>query len=133
MASIIREIIVDAAPEKVWGIVGDFVNGPMLTSPGFYRDCKLEGDDVRAMTFADGNIARERLVARDETTRRIVWSWMDEQVLHDNTSMQVFAEDDGRTRLVWIHDTLPDKLGAWVASAMDQSMPLIKRSIESAV
>jgi hypothetical protein len=132
MTSIIREMIIDAAPEKVWAIIGDFANGPMLTSPGFFSDCRLEGQDVRALTFADGSVARERLIARDEQTRRIVWSWVDEQVVHDNTSMQVLAAGDGRTRLVWIHDTLPDGLAEWLGSAMDQSAPLIKRSIEAA-
>ncbi len=131
MASIIREIIIDAAPEKVWGIVGDFANGPMLTSPGFFSDCRLEGHDVRALTFVDGSVARERLIARDEQSRRIVWSWTDEQVVHDNTSMQVLAAGDGRTRLVWVHDTLPDGLAEWLASAMDESSPLIKHSIEA--
>jgi len=86
--------------------------------------------DLRQMTFADGNVVRERLIARDEQARRIVWAWEGEEVAHDNTSMQVFAENNGRSRLVWIHDTSPDDLCGWLAAAMDQIAPEIRRSLE---
>jgi hypothetical protein len=131
MASEIREFVVDAPPEKVWAAVGDFAKGPMLTSPGFYSDCRMEEPDVRAMTFAaDGTVVRERLVARDEEARRIVWAWIDDQVEHDNGSMQVFPEGETRARVVWIHDTLPDELAdRVVAPAMDQSVPIIQEAL----
>jgi Polyketide cyclase / dehydrase and lipid transport len=131
MTSQIREFIVEAPAEKVWAAIGDFADGPMLTSPGFYSDCRLEGPDVRAMTFAsNGVVVRERLVARDEERRRIVWAWIDDQVEHDNTSMQVFAEGDDRSRVVWIHDTLPGELASTVIGpGMDQSIPIIQKAL----
>jgi len=131
MASEIREFTVDASPEHVWGAIGDFANGPMVTSPGFYSECRMEGPDVRAMTFAaDGSVVRERLVARDEQARRIVWAWVDDQVAHDNGSMQVFAEGPDRSRVVWIHDVLPDELADRVlAPGMDQSVPIIQTAL----
>ena len=129
MASVVREIIIDAPPEKVWSAVGDFADGPVQTSPGLIVDCRLEQPDVRAMTFADGTVARERLIARDEQTRRIVWGWVGDEVAHDNTSMQVFAEGRTQSRLVWIHDTLPDELTGWLATAMDQSAPVIQQAL----
>jgi uncharacterized protein YndB with AHSA1/START domain len=133
MAAQIREFVVDAPPEKVWAAIGDFANGPMLTSPGFYSDTRMEGPDVRAMTFAaDGTVVRERLVARDEQARRIVWAWVDDQVEHDNGSMQVFPEGRNRTRVVWIHDTLPEELAERIiAPAMDQSVPIIQQALHS--
>jgi hypothetical protein len=83
------------------------------------------------MTFAaDGTVVRERLVARDEDARRIVWAWIDDQVEHDNGSMQVFAEGQDRSRVVWIHDTLPENLAEQViAPAMDQSVPIIQAAL----
>ncbi|MER8404701.1 hypothetical protein NKH16_08080 [Mesorhizobium sp. M1307] len=45
--------------------------------------------------------------------------------------MQVFAEGEGRSRLVWIHDTLPDELGAWLAAAMDQLVPVFQQTLAS--
>jgi hypothetical protein len=131
MASVVREIIIDAPPERVWSAVGDFENGPVRTSPGVIVECRLEEPDVRAMTFADGTVARERLISRDEQSRRIVWAWFGDEVAHDNTSMQVFPEGETRTRLVWIHDTLPDALSDQLATAMDQSASAFQQALSS--
>jgi len=76
-------------------------------------------------------IARERLIGRDERARRIVWGWVSEDVAHNNASMQVFAEGQGRSRLVWIHDTLPDGLTGWLAAAMDQIAPVFQQALRS--
>jgi hypothetical protein len=131
MASVIREIIIDAAPEKVWAAVGDFANGPLQMSPGAFVDCRLDEGGVRTLTFADGTVASERLIARDEGHRRIVWGWVGDEVAHDNTSMQVFSEGATQSRLVWIHDTLPDELTGWLATAMDQLAPVFQEALKS--
>jgi hypothetical protein len=132
MASVIREIVIDAAPETVWDAVGDFANGPLRMSGGVFVDCRLDEPDVRTLTFQDGSLASERLIARDEHARRIVWGWIGDEVIHDNTSMQVLAEGDTQTRLVWIHDTLPDHLTTWLATAMDQLTPVLQQTLKSA-
>ena len=130
MASIVREIIINATPETVWAVHGDFANGPLKGVPGVFTACEVDESGVRTLTFADGTVAKERLIARDEQARRIVWGWVGDEVVHDNTSMQVFAEGEGQSRLVWIHDTLPDKLAGWLASAMDQIAPVMQRALE---
>jgi polyketide cyclase/dehydrase/lipid transport protein len=132
MASVIREIIIEASPDLVWAAVGDFADGPLQMSGGAFTDCRMDRPDVRTLTFADGTEASERLIARDEQARRIVWGWVgDERVEHDNTSMQVFAEGEARSRLVWIHDTLPAELTGWLATAMDQLAPVFQESLRS--
>ena len=131
MASVIREIIIDATPERVWSAVGDFANGPLQMSQGVLAGCRLDGDDSRILTFANGMTARERLIARDESCRRIVWGWVGDDVVHDNTSMQVFSEGVGQTRLVWIHDTLPDQLTEWLSGAMDQFVPAMQQALKA--
>jgi carbon monoxide dehydrogenase subunit G len=124
MASVIREVTVDAAPEQVWEALSDFAGGPLRMASGVFTGSRLVEPGVRELTFADGTVARERFVARDEQARRMVWSWVGDEVAHDNTSMQVFAEGENRSRLVWIHDTLPDELTGWLATAMDQILPV---------
>jgi uncharacterized protein YndB with AHSA1/START domain len=126
MGSIIKEIAIDASPEKVWAAISDFAGGPVRLGGGVFVDCRLEEPDVRRLTFADGTVARERLVARDEQARRIVWAWVGDEVAHDNTSMQVFADGETRSRLVWIHDTLPDGLTGRLSTAMDQLAPVFQ-------
>lgn len=130
MASIVREIVIDASPEDVWAAVGDFAGGPPRMSGGLL-DCRLDEPGVRAVTFADGTTARERFISRDEQARRIVYGWVADDVAHDNTSMQVLPEGDGRSRLIWIHDTLPDKHADWLATTMDQFAPVIQRALGS--
>jgi hypothetical protein len=130
MGSVIREIVIDASPEAVWAVVGDFAGGPMRMSQGLFTDCRMDEPGVRTLTFADGTSASERLIARDEQARRIVWAWVgDDRVTHDNTSMQVFVEDRTTSRLVWIHDTLPDELTDWLATAMDQLIPAFQQTL----
>ena len=129
MGSVIREIAIDAPAEAVWAAVGDFAAGPLRTTPGLFTDCRLVEPGVRALTFADGTVVRERLVGRDDDTRRIVWAWLGDDVAHDNTSMQVFADGPDRSRLLWIHDTLPDELTDWLGAAMDAAAPAFRTSL----
>jgi hypothetical protein len=131
VASVIREIIIEAPHEKVWDVVGDFANGPLRFAPGMLVNCRVDETDVRTITFADGTAARERLIARDEQARRIVWGWVADEVIHDNTSMQVFAQGEAQSRLVWIHDTLPDELTGWLATAMDQLAPVFQQTFRN--
>ena len=132
MASVIREILIEASPDRVWAVVGDFANGPMQMSAGALTGCHLESPGIRTLTFADGTSASERLIAREDQARRIVWGWVgDDRVEHDNTSMQVFAESETQSRLVWIHDTLPDELTDWLATAMDRSAPVFQLALRS--
>ncbi|WP_312862888.1 MULTISPECIES: substrate-binding domain-containing protein [unclassified Rhizobium] len=62
---------------------------------------------------------------------RVPEDWVSDDVIHDNASMQVFSEGDTRRRLVWIHDTLPDPLATWLASAMDQMAPVFQQALKS--
>jgi len=43
MASIRKEIRIDAAPEKVWDAVRDIGNIHKRLVPGFVADCRMEG------------------------------------------------------------------------------------------
>ena len=129
MGSVVREIVIDAPAEAVWAVVGDFEGGPVRMSGGALTASKLVEPGVRALTFADGTVVRERLVARDEASRRVAYAWIGDGVAHDNTSMQVLEEDGGRSRLVWVHDTLPDELTGWLATTMDRMVPLLRRSL----
>lgn len=116
---------------KLWAVIGDFGAGPLRMAPGFVTDARLEGDH-RVVTFADGTVARERLVARDDEARRIAYSVVGGTVrpAHDDSSMQVFAHGEGLSRFVWIHDVLPDELATPIRTAMEQGLSVIKRTLE---
>ena len=131
MASISREIVIESGAEDVWQVIGDFATGPSRMAQGFVVDTKTEAG-FRIVTFADGTVVRERLIAVDHDARRIVYSVVggDVQPEHDNAAMQVVADGKTRCRLVWIRDVLPDALAAPMAEAMSHGIAVIKRTLD---
>jgi PhnB protein len=131
MASISKEILIRSSAEEVWAVIGDFAAGPSSMAPGYVVDTRVEAD-TRVVTFIDGTVARERFVALDHENRRIVYAVVGDslQPAHDNASMQVLADGEGRCRLIWIHDVLPDDLAPTLDAAMTHGSAVIKRTFE---
>jgi len=129
MATVQKEIIINADPADVWEIIANFTHGPVQMAPGLVTDSRLDEPDVRVVTFADGTVVRERLIALDEETRRLAYSVIGDTMrpAHDNASMQVFPHGDGRSRFVWIHDVQPDDLTVPIGSAMDHGLSIFKQ------
>jgi Polyketide cyclase / dehydrase and lipid transport len=130
MASIRREIVIDASPDRVWDALRDWGALHVRLVPGFATDARLEGED-RIVTFFNGNVLRERLVDLDDDARRVVWSIADPPYIHHNASAQVFADGADRSLFVWIADFLPHELAARAAPLMEQALGVIKRTLES--
>jgi carbon monoxide dehydrogenase subunit G len=132
MASITKEIVIDAPPADVWAAVRDFGAVHRL-APGFVTDCRLDGDDARIVTFITGAVAREILVGIDDDARRLAYSIVDSPLglTHDNSSAQVVATSDGRTRFVWIKDVLPDSTADRIAELMEGGLAAIKDAFEA--
>ena len=73
MASIHREVTVEAAPELIWNAIRDVGAVHERLAPGFVVDTRLE-EGARIVTFGNGVVARELIVDLDEGSRRLVWS-----------------------------------------------------------
>ncbi|HEX7920516.1 MAG TPA: SRPBCC family protein, partial [Bradyrhizobium sp.] len=73
MASIHKDIPIDAPADHVWDALRDFGALHTRLVPGFVTDTKLDGD-VRTVSFANGTVARETLVDCDDTRRRLVYA-----------------------------------------------------------
>jgi hypothetical protein len=131
MASIHKEIVIELRPEHVWDAVRDVGAVHKRLAPGFVVDTRLE-DDVRIVTFANGLVLRELIVDIDDAARRFVWAAVGGQVKHHNGSMQVFADAEERSRLVWIADILPHSLAERAGAIMEQSISLAKETLERA-
>ncbi len=130
MASIRKEITIDARPEDVWAAARDWGALHERLVPGFVVDTQLDGAD-RIVTFADGTKLREILVDLDDASRRLVWSVVDGPYTHHNGSTQVFAEGEGRARFVWTADLLPDELAGPTGEAMQRGTEVVKRTLEA--
>ena len=133
MASVQKEIVIDADPADVWGVISDFADGPVRMAPGFVINSKLEEPEIRIATFSDGTVARERRVALDDQSRRLAYSVIGGTMAptHDNASMQVFPHSDGRSRFVWIHDVQPDDLATAMGVAMEHGLGIFKQTMEA--
>jgi hypothetical protein len=118
MASIHKDIPLDARPEDVWAAVRDYGAVHQRVAPGFVTDCKLDGDS-RIVTFANGNVAQELLVTMDDARMRLVYAVVSERVKQHSASIQIFADGEGRSRMVWITDVLPNEIAPYIDGQMD--------------
>jgi carbon monoxide dehydrogenase subunit G len=128
MASIHKDIPIDAHPEEVWDAVRDFGAVHRRLVPGFLLDARIE-DDARIVTFANGNVARELLVDCDDARRRLLYAVVSERVKQHSASVQVLADGDTRTRLIWIVDVLPHEIASYMDSQMDQAALAMQRTL----
>jgi hypothetical protein len=128
MASIHKDIPIDADADHVWAAVRDFGAVHRRLAPGFVLDARLDGD-ARIVTFANGTVARELLVDCDDTRLRPVYAVISERVKHYNASVQVIADGDARSRLVWTVDLLPNEIAPYIAGQMEQAALVMTKAL----
>jgi uncharacterized protein YndB with AHSA1/START domain len=128
MASVRKEVIINASPEEIWDALRDYGAVHKRVAPGFLLDCQLDGD-ARIVTFANGVVAREVLVAKDDIAMRLSYSATGGQLTHHNASAELFP-DGGGTRFVWIADVLPHAAAEFVSSMMEDGIQAVKKTFE---
>ena len=128
MASIHKDIPIDADAGDVWAAVRDFGAVHQRLVPGFVLDARLDGD-ARIVTFANGTVARELLVDCDDARRRLVYAVIIERLKQHSASVQVVADGDTRTRLIWIVDVLPNEIAPYIDDRMDQAALAMQRAL----
>jgi hypothetical protein len=131
MASIHKDIIIDANPADVWDAVRDFGAVHTRLVPGFVLDSKLDGD-ARIVTFSNGTVARELLVDCDDARRRLVYAVISERIKQHSASVQVTAEADGGSRLAWTVDVLPHDIAPYMNAQMDQAALAMQKALGKA-
>ncbi|MFJ2862890.1 SRPBCC family protein [Kitasatospora sp. NPDC087314] len=133
MASIHKELVIDARPEAVWAVLSDYGAVHERLVPGFVTDTRLSSD-TRTVAFADGTIVLERLVDLDHEAMRVAYTVIGGSLhpSHHHASMQALPEAGGRTRFVWHTDVLPDALAAPIAEFVEHGSAVIRRTLEAA-
>jgi carbon monoxide dehydrogenase subunit G len=129
MASIRKEIHLNAAADEVWSAVRDVGRVHRRLAAGFVTDTHLQGD-ARLVTFANGFAVRELIVDVNDRSRRFAYAAVGGRSTHHNASMQVFDAPDGRSRLVWIADFLPHDAAAAIGAMMEQGAEAMKQTLE---
>jgi len=118
MASIYKEIPLAAPASVVWDAVRDFGAVHTRLAPGFVTDTRLDGD-ARVVTFANGNVVRERLIDCDEVRQRLAYAIASERMTQHCASVQVMADGASRCRVIWITDVLPNEIAPYIDAQME--------------
>ena len=129
MATIRREVMIEAPVQQVWDAVRDVGAIHTRLAPGFVTDVQLEGSD-RVVTFGNGIVARERIVALDDANRRLVWSVVGGRMSHHNASVEILPHGITRSRFIWTADLLPDDVAPAISAMIDQGLSVIKQTLD---
>ena len=98
MASIRKEIVTRASPERAWDAIRDIGALHTRLVPGFVVDTRLE-PGARIVTFGNGMVVKEPIVDLDDAARRLVWAAVGAPLTHYNASVQVFPEGETGSRM----------------------------------
>lgn len=132
MATIHKHILVDTDPGDAWDALRDFGALHQRLASGFVTDTRLDGRD-RLVTFFNGAVLRERLIALEDDRRRLVWSIIDGPYAHHNGAATVEPAQEGGTLIRWTSDVLPDETAARTSEMMELGLQAIKRTLEARV
>jgi hypothetical protein len=130
MATIHKEILINARIEGAWDAVRDVGAVRERLTPGILTDSHMDGD-ARVVTFANGLVARELIVTIDDAAHRVAYASVGGRLRHHNASIQLFDDGGNRTRLVWITDLLPDDMAPTINALVEQGSQIMKRTLEA--
>ena len=131
MATIFKQFTVDAKADAVWSAFKDVGAVHTRLAHGFVTDCVLN-DDVRTVTFANGLVAKERIITVDDTARRVAYSVIEGRPTHHSASFQVIDEG-ARCRVVWIADLLPNELEQQIGQMMEMGCEAMRKTLGAGV
>ena len=130
MATIYKEILVKAKPAFVWDALRDVGAVHTRLARGFVKDTVLSGDE-RTVTFANGYVAREKIVGVSDDLRRVAYALVGDKVTHHSASFQVFDAPGGQTRLLWFTDLLPDEARPMIEQMVERGSEAIRETLEA--
>jgi uncharacterized protein YndB with AHSA1/START domain len=126
-----KEFVVDAPPGEVWSALHDVGALHTRLAIGFVVDTRMEGDD-RIVTFANGMVARERILAIEEDIQRVTYSVISDRLSFHRATAQVSPEDGGRSRFVWTTLLAPAELADGIETMMEAGGVAMKQTLEAA-
>jgi hypothetical protein len=127
MATITREVALDADAATCWDALRDFGAVHERLARGFVTDTRLDGPRVRSVTFFNGSVVTEELVTSDDERMRLVYTLTEgvPTCTFYGAAAQIVPEGEGGCRFVWTLDVLPDELGPRLAAMMDRGIEAI--------
>lgn len=129
MASIYRETLVEVPASRAWAALQDVGHADRLFA-GVLVSCSL-ADGMRTVEFANGMVAKERVITVDHERRRVVYSALNEAFVHHSASMQIVPEGDSQCRFVWTTDVLPEQVKDRITPLIDAGCAAVKKNLEA--
>jgi hypothetical protein len=130
MATIRKVIELDVPAAVAWDALADFQNVHIRLAPGFLTDSQPDGDDVRIVSFSNGSVARESLIASDPGLQRLAYFITSERMSHHSASAEIVEDGPGRCRFVWTTDVLPDAIAPYIDEQMSLGAAAMKAALE---
>nr|WP_062335559.1 SRPBCC family protein [Herbidospora sakaeratensis] len=130
MASVRVELPISASPDHTWNVIRDVGAVHERLLPGRVAGTSIE-NGRRFLTFPDGNVVEELIVALDDQTRRFAYAVVAgarPPLEHHHASFEVTP--DGT--LVWTADFLPDTAAGEVRIRMERGLAEMAAAIEKA-
>jgi len=129
MASIHREFGVAVPADVAWDAFRDVGAVHTRLARQYVVDTRLEGDS-RVVTFANGMVARERIVDVDDARRRLAYAVVESpQLTYHHASFEVVPDGDQKSRIIWITDLLPDSMAEQITAMVDGGCDAIKKTL----
>ncbi len=105
---VVKEMAINAAPEKVWAIIGDFCAIKLWLPP--VTECESDGsnnpDIIRTLTLENGEILKEQLLKHNP--EKMMYQYMIDEanvkavpVSSYGSSIMVTAGDNGGSVVTW--------------------------------
>ena len=130
MASIHHQVAVEVGADEAWAALR-LVGEPHKLFTPVLVDGHLEGE-IRTVRFANGMVARERLIDVDDERRRVAYSVVDGPgMTYHHASMQVVDAGPGRCQFIWITDFLPTEIRGNIAPLIEQGTRALKSNLET--
>ncbi len=116
--------------DRAWAALRDVGNAHRLFAP-VLTDARFEGD-VRAVTFANGMVATERILDVDSGQRRVAYTVLDGPgLLFHHASMEVVPDGPGTCRFIWITDFLPDAAKPTLLPLIQSGASALRKNLEA--
>src|SRR5688572_27158126 len=97
---------------------------------GVLTDSRLESEDVRVATFANGMVVKERIISVEPDRMRIAYGVIESEFVHHSASMQVVARGKDECDFIWITDVLPHSAAASITPLMEQGARALQAVME---
>lgn len=129
MAAVHVETRIRAPAQQVWQALAATGDAHRAFA-GVLKDCRLESEDLRIATFANGMVVKERIVSVEPQRMRIAYSVIESQFQHHSASMQVVARGEAECDFIWTADVLPHAAAAGITPLMEQGAKALKTVME---